>query len=643
VSRACLLLTTVLLAAAAAAAPPQAGPRPSLLLVTFDTTNADRIGAYGDADADTPTIDALASAGVLFEEAVTPTPITLPSHASLLTGVAPSAHGVRDNGGFVLGGEATLLSEVLREHGWRTGAFVGSYVLGAATGLDQGFEVYRGPVESSTAYGLDAERPASQVVDDAIAWLGSLPAAAPFFAWVHFYDPHYPHTPPLPWSERLDDPYDAEIAFCDAQLGRLLAFLAGSGRDRNLVTAVTADHGESLGRHGEATHGVFLYQSVMRVPLVVAGPPLSEAKGTRVSDRVSSLRLAPTLLALAGLPADAMPKVSAASLFDASGAPDPAPGPIALETFMPFYSYRWRATRGLVHGDEKYIAGARPELYDLARDPEERRNLAPDRAERVRALGAELDRLVAAHPPLGWEGERSLSSDERALLESLGYVSPSGVGDPFDPSLPDPRQRIGDLDEISRAIALYQQAERVRARPAATAWQREERDEQARAWLEEARGLLQGVRERTPHNPQVPRHLGLVEGALGNYEEAVQTLDEAVRLYPAEASLYRNLAAAYYPLGRRQEAKRAIERAIALAPGRPSYHHWLAQLEIDAGDLAAASRALDAMMEAARGDPRRYAEASRWLEQAQAKIARRGRAPEPGESRETPRGAPPAP
>jgi arylsulfatase A-like enzyme len=269
---------------AGAAASPAEGERearPSILLVTFDTTRADHIGAYGYAPARTPTLDGIAKRGILFESAVSPTPVTLPSHVSILTGTYPSAHGVHDNGIFFLKQEATLISEVFQKNGWQTAAFVGVNVLDALYGLDQGFDRYLSPGPSEEYQFRRPRRPANEVVDDAIAWFDEIDSDEPFFAWLHFYDPHRPLPTHDSFGTPIERPYDKAISFCDQQLGRLMEALDERGLSENLLTAVTADHGESNGEHGERTHAIFLYQAVMRVPLIIAGGPVADRRGVR--------------------------------------------------------------------------------------------------------------------------------------------------------------------------------------------------------------------------------------------------------------------------------------------------------------------------------------------------------------------------
>jgi len=360
-----LLLIALL---ACGAADPETVPRPDVLLVTFDTARADRFGAYGYEKSRTPNFDRLAEEGVLFDLALAPTPLTLPSHASILTGVYPPAHGIQDNERYSLASEAILLSEVFQDHGWRTGAFVGSYVLGPRYGLNQGFEVYRGPGEGKGR--PTAERVARSVVNDALDWVATLESNAPIFLWVHFYDPHFPYDAKPERFKKIADPYDGEIAYSDHQLGRLLREVENRKHAHPLLIAVTADHGESLGDHGERTHGLLVHQATLRVPLVISGAPVAASRGTRIPHGVSIAALAPTLLHLAALPADAMPDVKIAPLLRADGSSlVKRDDPIYFENQLPYDAHRWRAGRGLVWKQWKLIEGFPPQLYAHPRSP----------------------------------------------------------------------------------------------------------------------------------------------------------------------------------------------------------------------------------------------------------------------------------
>src|SRR6476661_8233462 len=277
----------------------------NLVLVTLDTTRADRIGAYGARDVETPTFDSLAQSGVLFEQAVSVAPLTLPAHSSLFTGRFPPEHGVRDNGGFFLGPEQVTLAEVLKARGYRTGAFVAAYVLDSKWGLNQGFDTYFDDFDlsQSRAVSLSAiQRPANEVLDKALPWIEQS-NGTPFFAWIHFYDPHAPYRPPEPFATKYKGhPYNGEIAFADSQIARLISTLQSRGLYDRTVIVVMGDHGESLGDHGESAHGFFVYNSVTHVPLVIRAPFTATAH-RRIADPVRSVDIMPTMLDLLGMPA----------------------------------------------------------------------------------------------------------------------------------------------------------------------------------------------------------------------------------------------------------------------------------------------------------------------------------------------------
>jgi arylsulfatase A-like enzyme len=596
---------------------------PSILLVTLDTTRADRIGAYGYAGAHTPTLDRLASEGVLFEQAIAPTPLTLPSHASLLTGVDPQTHGVRSNSLFALGPEARTLAEVLAERGLRTGAFVGSDVLGARFGLDQGFDTYDAPRGSVAAGSAGLERSAREVVDSASRWLESVGPDERFFLWVHFFDPHREWVAPEPWSARLGDPYDAEIAFADAELSRLLGEIARREQGSDLVVAVTADHGESLGEHGEWTHGVFLYQSTQRVPLILTGSRV-RAAGARVKAPVSILDLVPTLLGLADVPLEAMPELRTTSLLVPDGTPRApnAERAIHLESFGPYYSYRWRALRALLWRGHKLVEGAGVELYDLEADPAESHDLAAADEARV----VEMRGLLQAHAdrqrPAGWTQRREPESEERARLEALGYIAGEHGDDPLDPALPDARERIGDLSLLSDAASKLDRYAALRRRPAATG------EEARRARTQEERRLLLGARDvlaralaRSPRSPYLVAQLGSVKTLLGDYEAAIPLLEEALRAQPVDASLHFDLAVALEGAGRGEEAVRHAERAVALAPDQAHYHQGLVEIQRRVGRSRSARASLERLATALGGRIAETPELRSWIERLRTELS----------------------
>jgi arylsulfatase A-like enzyme len=568
-----------------ACARPSPAP-PSILLVTLDTTRADRIGAYGHAEARTPTIDRLAQTGVLFENALAPTPITLPSHASLLTGVYPPAHGVRDNGQFTLSDDATLISEVLAERGWRTGAFVGAYVLDARFGLDQGFEVYDAPRFAADGGALGAARPAAAVVDAALAWVAGLPPGERAFAWVHLYDPHAPYRPPEPHATRHADPYDGEIAYVDQELGRLLEAMDERFGDAGLLTVVTSDHGEAFGEHGETTHGLFVYQTTLHVPLVVSGAGLEALAGSRIAEPVSLASLAPTLLALAGVAEASLPEARLSPMLEAAGGRASTAGePLYLESYLPFYSMQMHALRGIVWQGHKLVLGRSAELFDLRADPGEQTDLASTRPEALRRMREALDAFEEVHRDLGWGSALAPGTDDRERLEALGYLVGSGGGNPLDPALPDPRERIGERRVYDEAQRLWNQGRALerRARTAASDAERERlRDAAREAWHAASRRLA-GL-EAATRNPLLLELVGKLEIKLDRPERAVAALERLLASQPGNAAALFNLGLAHRDLGDAAGALAAFRRAHALEPRQPRFALMIARQLADAGE-----------------------------------------------------------
>jgi len=621
--RVAALLAIGLLPTGIRAAPPSDSTQldaeaPSVLLVTFDTVRADRIGAYGHASAATPTLDGLAARGVLFESAVSPTPTTLPSHASILTGTYPSAHGVHDNGVFALERDARLISEVFRERGFRTAAFVGTYILDESFGLNQGFEAYRGPVLTLEHRMQEPRRPANEVVDDAISWFEQLDSSERFFVWVHFYDPHRPLRERDSAGRKIKDPYADAISSCDRELGRLLKFLDARKMAKNLLTVVTADHGESNGEHGESTHGIFVYQSSMRVPLILSGGPLANWKGIRVDRAVTNAAIAPTVLSLAGLPATEMPSVRLGPLLSMNGEDISVADvePLLLQSLTPYYNYRWRALRGVVWRDHKLVQGSTSELYALTDDPGEIVDLSKRHTDLAADLRRDLEKLVAEHAPLGWAVSRSVSAEEHELLVSLGYGSHYAGEDPFDPALPDPRERIGDIEIINEAGANFDRWGALSNRYA-TAWQR---DRDGRPFLEKARALVLELRERNPRDPTVPFLLGAIESELRNYKAAIPLLEQAARDRPFDSVRHARLADTYAKARRTDDAITAMQKAIDLVPEQPIYHQVLIGYSLDARKYDDALQSMDRYVEAMKaGSPERR-DALSWVAAQEGRI-----------------------
>ena len=390
----------------------------NVLLVTIDTLRVDRVGAYGHAAGLTPTLDRLAAEGLRFDSVRAPAPLTLPSHASLMTGRIPPHHGVRDNGTYRLDAAQPTLAAAIKTAGYQTGAFVGAFVLDARFGLARGFDLYDDQYGQRPALGRLAvvERSAEQVTTRAATWIRSAPG--PWFAWVHLYDPHEPYAPPEPFASTYASmPYDGEVAYADAALGRMLDDLQGAGRlDRTLVV-VAADHGEGLGDHGERTHGLFAYDSTLRVPLIVWCR--SRIQPRVLVEPAGLVDVAPTILDLVGI---AFPAADGQSLRArvTRAEPSNAASPTYFEALNANLTRNWAPLTGVAAGGLKLIDLPVPELYDLRADPGETQNLYAGRQEDARRLEQMLDAVSSSAATT--KGD-AVDSETAARLRSLGYVA----------------------------------------------------------------------------------------------------------------------------------------------------------------------------------------------------------------------------
>jgi arylsulfatase A-like enzyme/Tfp pilus assembly protein PilF len=427
---------------------------PNVLLITIDTVRADRLGAYGYVKAATPTLDRLAREGVRFADATTQAPLTGPAHAAILTGQYPARMGVRDNATSPIPSGTPTMAELFKARGYKTGGFVGAFILGPEYGFGRGFDVFDATFAHYTAgMKLQSQRKGDEVTDAALKWLRG--SGQPFFAWVHLYDAHAPYDPPAPFRARFRaSPYDGEIAYVDSCIARLVAALEAAGQlDRTLV-AVIADHGEGLGDHGEAEHGLFLYDSVLHVPWIMRMPGHSAA-GTVVKRQVRAIDALPTIASLAGLTTPRVDGENVAPLLGSAAPPDPPPS--YAETYYPRWHYGWSELKSMRVGDWKYIDAPRPELYDLRADGSERRNLVDARGSLANGLANELAKTQAGFGAMATAATPQPSAETLARLRSLGYV---GIASPSASSSggrgPDPKDMVTKLETfragISRAI-----------------------------------------------------------------------------------------------------------------------------------------------------------------------------------------------
>ena len=426
-----------------AAGPESARPRRNLLLITIDTLRADRVGYYSSRHVATPQIDSLAAKGVVFLRAFAHSTTTLPSHANILTGTTPPYHGVHDNTNFVVRGEFLTLAEHLKGFGYATAAFVGAFPLDSRFGLDQGFDIYddrfdrTGPTPNESW-----TRRAEDVLSSALAWLEG--RRSPWFLWVHFWDPHDPYSPPEPYKARYADrPYDGEVAYVDAVLGKLWENMGRTGLFDSSIIVLTGDHGESLGEHGERTHGFLAYNATLRIPLIVAGPGV---KHREVRSSASHADIFPTVCDLLGVPKPG--SLQGRSLVRAMPGGKPVETPVYFESLSPYYNMGWAPITGFVRNGEKFIDSVSPEIYDLERDFDETRNTA-DSGSAAAAKKRLGDLVGALESRRADEAGRPPDRETVERMRSLGYLA--GIRAPGNPK----KGGFGPEDDVRALLPFY--------------------------------------------------------------------------------------------------------------------------------------------------------------------------------------------
>ncbi|MSR58720.1 MAG: tetratricopeptide repeat protein [Planctomycetaceae bacterium] len=551
--------------------------RPHLLLVTLDTTRADRLSCYGYAAGRTPVLDQLAASGIVFERASTVAPCTLPAHASLFTGLYPAETGIRTNGRGRLGDAMPTLAAELKRRGYDTAAFVAALVLDSKYGLDQGFETYDDNFTSDDPHVMHRQRSGAEVVDAALTWL-RLKRSKPFFCWVHLFDPHHPYLPhaDLFGDEFSDRPYDAEIAYVDRQVGRLLEFLKKQGLDRQTLVVVVGDHGEGLGDHFERMHGLTLYDEVMHVPLIFRLPEQGTS-GKRIAADISMVDVSPTVLDLMGL-ADRR-QITGKSFKPAILGHELAGSPSYGATDEPFLVNGWSPLRSLTEGSWKYIKSTRPELYDLATDPGELHNLAAERVDTLHEMESRLTefeaRLVARSAP-----DVALTAAEIQALEGLGYAgagrrAPTG---PAPANLPDVKDMLPYDFAVEEALDLMRQGS-----------------------PEEAIERLRDVVKKAPEFTKTYWFLAVALHNQSQVDEAMQVLLDLLQISPDSRQGHYGLGAMLLEQGRTDEATREFVKTIEIDPDYSEAHSKLAMLYQQAGET---QKALDHLNELLQIDPR---------------------------------------
>jgi arylsulfatase A-like enzyme/Flp pilus assembly protein TadD len=599
------------------AAPATKAP-PNVVLFTLDTLRADHLGCYGYKLIETPNLDALAAEGVRFAHAYTPVPITLPSHTVMLTGTYPMRNGMHDFSGNKLSASLPTLATLLHEEGYATGAVLGAAVLDSRFGLNRGFDFYYDHFDFSRLdeRNLDAmERPGNEVVNDALNWLDGH-HQKPFLLWVHLYDAHYPYDPPLPYAAKYRArPYDGEIAFVDAQVGRVIKYLKQQGLYANSLIVVAADHGEGLGEHGEKTHGFFIYDSTLRVPLIFKLPASEAPQKHVVEDPANLADLLPTVLNVIGIvtPADVQGKSLVPEM---EGKPSRTVPEDYAETYLPRIHFDWSELRGIRFRQYYFVDAPRPELYDTSSDPKELKNIYGQQRAVANELRKRLANFIAEYSPKKGEKTATTTGLDPVLaerLKSLGYVAVGTASDEVlsDRSLPDPKDRIHVYELVSDAMS---DSQRDHYAESVAKLQQAEKTEKDSIPIEYLLGLnylrmknypasvekFQTVVKLSPTYALATFYLGLAYANTGDFEQAIATLEKALQLDGTNYSAAFNLGAAYLKTGNVGEAEAAFRRSVTINPNYAEGNVALGEVLLYEGKT---DEAIAALREALRLEP----------------------------------------
>jgi arylsulfatase A-like enzyme/Tfp pilus assembly protein PilF len=592
------LLATLFIFPLSTSAGPTPNDPPNVLLITIDTVRADHLGCYGYKSIETPHLDALAAAGVRFANAYTPVPITLPAHTVMLTGTYPMRTGMHDFSGNRLNASQPTLATLLHAKGYATGAVVGSAVLDSRFGLGRGFEFYYDHFDFSRLdeKNIDAMmRPGGEVVDRALGWLNG-ERQKPFLLWVHLYDAHHPYNPPAPYLQKYrSHPYDGGIAFVDAQVGRVVAYLKAKGiYDRTLIV-VAGDHGEGLGEHGEKTHGFFIYDSTLHVPLIFKLPVGPGQQKSVVNDSANLADLLPTVLELVDGPRPS--EVQGRSLVPAMAAkPGDASVENYAETYLPRIHFNWSELRGIRFRQYHFIDAPRPELYDLSSDPRELKNLYSTQRAVANELRKRLGTLIARLTPAAGDKMAESTGLDPALMErlkSLGYVAVSGGGDDVlnDRRLADPKDRIQVYELVSDALDDSQHGRYVESIQKLDQARRIEKDSLPIHYLlalnyyrqndfQRALDEFQITLKLSPNYTLANYYLGLAYAQTGAWDSAIAAFRKTLELDDTNYSAAYNLGAAYLKQEKVSDAEAAFRQAVKINSRYAQAHEALGELLI---------------------------------------------------------------
>jgi len=539
-----------------------------VILISIDTLRSDRLPVYGYSKVETPAIDALAAEGIVFDRAYSNVPLTLPSHTSMLTGLLPPEHGVRNNVGYLYDAKKhPPITAMLRGAGYESAAMVSAYVLRGNTGLGAAFDFYDDAIASEAGVALGRlQRPGLTTLEVAKSWIDRK-HDRPFFLLFHIFEPHGPHEAPEPFHSRYSDRYDAEIAAADHVVGKLVEHLTAKGLYDEAVIILFSDHGEGLGDHGEDEHGVFLYREALQVPLILK-LPRSTRKGERISSPVELIDIAPTVAFLAGV--DAPPGSSGRNLLDTRALT--AQRSIYSETLYPRLHLGWSELRSIIDRQHHYIEAPKPELYDIVADPAERSNVLAAQRRVVASLRehlAEYGKSIAA--------PGAVNPEEAARLEALGYV---GSMKSAEGPLPDPKDHIAELGVLQEVNRLSAQGRQT-----------------------EAAELLRRMLASNPRFTDAWAKLGSVYEGMGRYEDALEAYRSGIHVSPTSSAEFAlSMAGLFIKLHRLDEARKHAELALARNPA--GAHQFLARVALDSGDLLLAEREVGLAMVDEAAKPR---------------------------------------
>jgi len=515
--------------------------RLNLLLITIDTIRADRVG-YAGYEIETPSLDSLAREGVSFMNAVCQVPITLPSHASIFTGTSPLFHQIRNNEDFFLEEDFTTLTEILKNNGYITAAFIGAFVLSFQFGLNQGFDVYDDDYETPEELKPHGpQRLAEDVYRSTASWIEANHNQK-FFLWVHFFDPHYPYTPPPPFDVKYKSrSYDGEIAYTDVYVGKLVQMLKEKHIAEKTLIVVVGDHGEDLFQHSEPTHGIFLYDTTLKIPLLFNCPQVIP-EGVRIETQVRSVDIFPTVLDILQIDIPSfcqgtslVPVIEGKKLKEIEKS--------YAETYYPLLAHGWSAQESIRTDKWKYVLSPRPELYDLEKDFGETKNLVEERPEIVSELKRELEGLKEKNSSSRALPVKELSPEGKERLRALGYVGGVVSPDAEREGRPDPKDKIDTLKKLYAAITAIKQRE-----------------------LEKGEKILKGIEREDPENPQVYKSLGEIYQKRKNWLKAKDEYIKAIKLNPRDVESHFQLSQMYYSAGMLEEAIREARVTLDLRP-----------------------------------------------------------------------------